>query len=293
MLDAIIKGSNDMLSTGLSNLWAQKHNREEQDYNWRVYERTKKDEYEQWLRQNEYDERIWSKQNEYNEMLWHKMNDYNSPMSQMARFKEAGLNPFLVYGKDNSAPAIANASFGSSSVKGSGHALSYKPRYSDINLGLDSFISAIYDIKEQSARTNNLVAQGELLDEEKKLKAADVAGKSISNAKAAIDLDVSSELKQTSIDAAKTSLDKVKTDLQILKSTADPTIKRARAELDRILSETDVNRRRSQLLQWEYDLRSTGGNPNDPAWQRYIREWWENSSKDVKNTINLYKFFKH
>lgn len=37
-------------------------------------------------------------QNRANKRMWHLSNQYNSPQMQMARLKEAGLNPNLVYG---------------------------------------------------------------------------------------------------------------------------------------------------------------------------------------------------
>lgn len=33
--------------------------------------------------------------------MWNRMNDYNNPLSQMQRFKDAGLNPNLMYGQGN------------------------------------------------------------------------------------------------------------------------------------------------------------------------------------------------
>lgn len=36
---------------------------------------------------------------------WDKVNEYNSPQQQMQRFKEAGLNPHLIYGNANNSPA--------------------------------------------------------------------------------------------------------------------------------------------------------------------------------------------
>lgn len=38
-------------------------------------------------------------QNEFNYRMWQENNAYNSPASQMSRFKEAGLNPNLMYGQ--------------------------------------------------------------------------------------------------------------------------------------------------------------------------------------------------
>lgn len=33
--------------------------------------------------------------------MWNRQNEYNTPQAQMSRFKEAGLNPNLIYGKGN------------------------------------------------------------------------------------------------------------------------------------------------------------------------------------------------
>lgn len=47
---------------------------------------------------NEYNERMQNQQNAYNLDMWMKQNDYNSPTAQLQRFKDAGLNPNLIYG---------------------------------------------------------------------------------------------------------------------------------------------------------------------------------------------------
>ena len=53
------------------------------------------------------------KANAYNLSMWNRQNEYNSPVAQMARLKQAGLNPMLVYGggnvTGNSASSIAQA----------------------------------------------------------------------------------------------------------------------------------------------------------------------------------------
>lgn len=42
--------------------------------------------------------------------LWNMQNEYNTPKNQMLRFKEAGLNPNLIYGQTNTASPISTAS---------------------------------------------------------------------------------------------------------------------------------------------------------------------------------------
>lgn len=46
-------------------------------------------------------------QNELNRENWEMQNAYNTPSAQMARYKEAGLNPNLIYGQSNTAGAIS------------------------------------------------------------------------------------------------------------------------------------------------------------------------------------------
>lgn len=46
----------------------------------------------------------------YNLELWKLTNEYNSPAAQMARFQDAGLNPNLIYGQQNTAQSPQGAS---------------------------------------------------------------------------------------------------------------------------------------------------------------------------------------
>lgn len=45
-------------------------------------------------------------QNEWNQNQWERENEYNSPVNQMKRFKDAGLNPDLIYGHGTSGNAM-------------------------------------------------------------------------------------------------------------------------------------------------------------------------------------------
>lgn len=53
----------------------------------------------------EWNQRMMNYQNNWNYELWKQQNEYNSPANQMKRFKEAGLNPHLIYGKGESGNA--------------------------------------------------------------------------------------------------------------------------------------------------------------------------------------------
>lgn len=43
--------------------------------------------------------------------MWNRQNDYNTPLNQMARLKDAGLNPNLMYGQGNTGNASSSPSF--------------------------------------------------------------------------------------------------------------------------------------------------------------------------------------
>jgi hypothetical protein len=55
---------------------------------------------------------------------WNRQNQYNLPKEQMMRFKEAGLNPNLIYGQQTQSPVVRT-----SSVEG------YSPRAPQVDLG--------------------------------------------------------------------------------------------------------------------------------------------------------------
>lgn len=52
--------------------------------------------------QNEANVNLWREQNAEAIKQWERNNDYNSPTSQLARYRDAGLNPMLIYGSGSS-----------------------------------------------------------------------------------------------------------------------------------------------------------------------------------------------
>ena len=53
----------------------------------------------------------------HNKEMWNLMNEYNSPQAQMQRFKEAGLNPMLVYQQGTPGNASSPAQYQKPSVQ--------------------------------------------------------------------------------------------------------------------------------------------------------------------------------
>lgn len=50
-------------------------------------------------------------QAQWNEQMWNRQNEYNTPSAQMQRFKDAGLNPNLIYGQGSPGNATGAPSY--------------------------------------------------------------------------------------------------------------------------------------------------------------------------------------
>lgn len=143
--------------------------------------------------------------NKQNIEFWHMQNQYNHPSAQMDRLKSAGLNPNLIYG---TSPTSA---VGSAGPIAPSKAAPYEMKnyLEGINL---TPITAYADIKVKKEQANNLQAQNDVLIQEAILKASQTAQNMASTARSKFDLELASELRNTSVDAARESLRKLQAD---------------------------------------------------------------------------------
>lgn len=81
--------------------------------------------------------------------MWNANNVYNSPLQQMERLREAGLNPNLVYGNGSATHTATMASAPSVGYKAMSHPLQ------------NALLS--YQVENMRAQNDNLKAQNELL----------------------------------------------------------------------------------------------------------------------------------
>lgn len=85
--------------------------------------------------------------------MWHLQNQYNAPSAQMQRFKEAGLNPNLIYGQGNPGNASTLPQY-------------QAPRMSPVNYmpnDVPNVLSMFQDYQMKQAQTDNLRAQNDLI----------------------------------------------------------------------------------------------------------------------------------
>lgn len=86
-----------VVSAGQANARAMKMAREQREWNEQMYEK-----------QKDFTVQMWHEQNAYNESQLDKAKAYNSPMAQMQRYKDAGINPYMAVGQMNAGNVEAN-----------------------------------------------------------------------------------------------------------------------------------------------------------------------------------------
>jgi len=95
--------------------------------------------------------------NQYNIDQWNRENAYNTPANQMSRFKDAGLNPALIYGQGDAGnagpvPHAEMAQYQRPNVEA---------QHLDLQLPIMQTLSQYQDVKMKGAQIDNIRAQGD------------------------------------------------------------------------------------------------------------------------------------
>lgn len=114
-------------------------------------------------RSREYNLKLAQMQNQWNVEQWQRENDYNSPVNQLKRLKEAGLNPDLVYGGgiQNTSASSPPMSSGAPSAP-----IDWSPMGNLVNSAVQAQLSADYmqaQIDNLNADTVNKGYEGSIL----------------------------------------------------------------------------------------------------------------------------------
>lgn len=109
---------------------------------------------------NDFNERMLNKQMQYNTDMWNKQNEYNLPSAQMQRFRDAGLNPYLMMNGSSanlgSASSVNSAGLASSSGNPSVSPLNYGDAFGGAINSFMSTMSAMADLDNKRAQTEGL-----------------------------------------------------------------------------------------------------------------------------------------
>lgn len=238
--------------------------------------------------QQNFESRIWAQQMYEKQRadaieFWNMNNDYNSPVNQMRRFQEAGLNPNLIYGQGNSGnastpvktPDIQRPSFD-------------PPKWGS---GLSQAMAEYQNTEIRQAQTDNLRTQNTVLLGEAALKAAQTIATKYSGEKTAFDLGVARDLRDTMVDTAKEQLRKLQADTSFqlgenerrtamtganLRESAERVLgmrlqrAQTKEEINRIKESIRAIQNDNELKRLDIELRRQGINPHDPVYLRVL-----------------------
>lgn len=109
-------------------------------------------------KQRRWQEKMYELQNQRNVEFWEKQNQYNHPSLQMARLREAGLNPNLAFGSGS----VANTS-GSIDTASPGNYNPETPDFSGIGRAAQAGLEAYYDTQLKDQTIENLKRTEDLI----------------------------------------------------------------------------------------------------------------------------------
>jgi len=243
---------------------------------------------------------MYERQFNDNLKFWGMQNEYNSPAAQMSRFREAGLNPHLVYSQGNpgnaaqiQTPDVQRPDF-------------VNPQFGDaIVSGAMSTINAMYDLEMKAAQTDNLKAQNKVILQDALLRGVQIAATEAGTARSTFDLDFAKEMRSISGEAMRLGVMKQTQDLALnarqdmraavmqsanlseISARIDSMFVRNQSEKlqqantveerKRIIAETSRIRKSIQLMSKEgiikdldVELSKQGIRAGDPLWYRSI-----------------------
>lgn len=220
-----------------------------------------------------WNERMYGMQRNDALLDWNRQNEYNSPAAQMARYKAAGLNPNLIYGQTNEAPAVR-----STDVK------SWNPTAPNYGAGIGnamlSGLSAYQDMTMQDEQIKNMQAQRQNMWLDSLIKGADIFSKNLKNSK---DVELYDTYKQTAIELLRGIT--ARTDVTLSQEARDaamhaPNLQAAIERIANISSDTAkknaeiANLKGTGVLQnMEIAMRKLGMSWSDPLWARMLAQF--------------------
>lgn len=230
------------------------------------------------------------KNRKFSEKMWNKQNEYNHPVAQMARLKEAGLNPHLVYGQSSGGTA-GNADApkvpeGQAPKIGSGFAdavtsyVANRRAEQEIENMKSTIESQNADISlkgQQQAKLAMDTAKTDIeVQQARELynNTIEVAHQNLENLKKTgtkMDSDIANTIADTiqkGVQTEKIKVDAKHTGALIKKVTQE--IEESKARINNLLQQNKLYQLDGTLKQLDINLRRQGINPSDPTWQRVL-----------------------
>lgn len=216
----------------------------------------------------------WNEQNAYAEKVWNMENEYNSPANQMLRFKQAGLNPHLIYGQNNMGGSVSTANL-QSADRSNVHKPEWNPRAPTFDFG--SGVMSYIDAEQKQAQTDNVKTQSDVLKQDIALRIAQTGATIAGEAKTRQEMDFASQMFQISLDAVKAGTRKTNIEADVALSRNEREAAKNASDI-REAAERILNMRGqrmnmeldNELKQMDIQLKKLGIQPSDNMFFRVL-----------------------
>lgn len=245
--------------------------------------------------------------------FWQLQNAYNSPEQQMQRFRDAGLNPHLIYGQGNPGnagniqlPDVTPVDFRA-------------PRFEGGRPDVMQNMLAMADLRIKNAQADNLLVQNQVIREEafykkflglrtefdynfeKGLEPVSADARRLGNQKMQQDLDLNMnrDAREAAMNASNVQ-EAAQRMLTMIEQRKSLPLERGRLTVETARSYQEIRRIKESVRQMELDgtlkqldidLRKQGINPNDPLWARYVGRFLSDLFDPGESNM-LSRFFK-
>lgn len=209
--------------------------------------------------------------------MWNQYNAYNTPASQMKRYKDAGLNPNLIYGQGSSGNASSYPQYEAPTLG------AYTGQKSALGVGVANALNSL----SSSASVQNLLQQNENLKTQSDAVRAQTITEGLkqanlvaSTSRSEYDLKLAKQLERYNLDAAKLNVSKLSADIANVKANTKFTIsntelnslrvKYTDAQIHNLEVATQKLMQDYDLQSYDLELRRLGINSNDALIERLV-----------------------
>lgn len=185
--------------------------------------------------------------------MWNRMNEYNAPSAQMQRFKDAGLNPVLMYGK-------GTAGAGQATTLPKYNAPRQDYRYQPIQTA--GTIQAFQDVRMKDANIDYIREQANLANEKVQTEVWNRALKILGVDKGRQDMLFKGELHPYNIQMQQKLVDQ-----------AIQRINNLQADTENKFMQNKILDAQRQLAELHVQMREDGIEPGDAIWKRTVKDF--------------------
>jgi len=184
---------------------------------------------------------------------WKMQNEYNSPSAQMTRFKEAGLNPNLIYGQMSNSPVVRTSS-----------PQSYNPTAPQIDLASTASMALgqYYDTQLKSAQIDNLKEQNILMKQDSLIKMYEGISKNLQNQKSEFEVKKQKDVLESILNVQKAQIGQMESSTSLNKKKIEEVgqiLKNLGVDYDIKGYEKAIKKYESEHLDLNQLLKAIGG----------------------------------